>query len=125
MGKAFTIFFGTTVIFVVLLAGNALAAIQTVQVVAPGGTPCVATAQYPTIQQAVNSVTAGSTIIVCPGAYAEQVTITKNLTLRGENTGSGSGATIAAPSGGVLTNASDLGELDRLQLRYSWKTRPR
>jgi hypothetical protein len=46
---------------------------------------CVAKlANFGTIQAAVNSVPAGSTILVCPGTYAEQVVISKPLTLRGQ-----------------------------------------
>lgn len=38
------------------------------------------------IQAAVNAAAAGSTILVCPGTYAEQVVVTKNnLTIRGSN----------------------------------------
>lgn len=39
---------------------------------------------FGTIQAAVNSVPPGSTILVCPGVYAEQVVISKPLTLRGQ-----------------------------------------
>src|SRR3979409_1399361 len=44
---------------------------------------CTALANYATIQQAVNSVPAGSTIKVCPGKYREQVVITQQLTISG------------------------------------------
>lgn len=44
---------------------------------------------YSTITAAVSSVPAGSTILVCPGTYAEQVSINQPLTLQG----------IASPSG--------------------------
>jgi len=37
---------------------------------------------YSTISQAVSSVPSGSTVLVCPGVYAEQVTITQPWTLR-------------------------------------------
>jgi hypothetical protein len=50
---------------------------------------------YNSIQAAVTASSAGDTIIVCPGGYAEQVTVDKNLTL------TGSSATIQAP--GTLT----------------------
>jgi hypothetical protein len=71
---------------------------------------------YSSIQLAVNSVPAGSTIKVCPGVYAEQVLITKNLTLTGVAANGLSGAAaagmnnpvITSPSGGVLANANDL-----------------
>lgn len=43
------------------------------------------TAGFTKIQDAVNAAPAGATIRVCPGTYAEQVSITKNLTVRGDN----------------------------------------
>lgn len=77
---------------------------------------CAKLASYPTITQAVNSVPAGSTIRICPGVYAEQVVITKNLTLLGvaDNGNSGPPATgannptIVSPAGGVVANTNDL-----------------
>ena len=71
---------------------------------------------YPTIQLAVNSVPAGTTIEICPGIYAEQVTISKNLVLAGVSANgavgpAASGAnnpTLVSPAGGVVSNASDL-----------------
>jgi hypothetical protein len=56
---------------------------------------------YPTISQAVSSVTAGSTIEVCPGRYPEQVIITQPLTLRGVQAGNADNPTIAVPPGGL------------------------
>ena len=38
---------------------------------------------YPTISAAVAAVTPNSTVLVCPGTYAESVTITTPLTLKG------------------------------------------
>lgn len=77
---------------------------------------CTKLAFYTSIQTAVNSVPAGSTIKICPGTYAEQVVITKKLTLMGVSGNgqagpSASGAnnpTIISPPGGVVANASDL-----------------
>jgi hypothetical protein len=71
---------------------------------------------YPTISLAVSSVPAGSTIKVCPNNYAEQVLITKSLTLEGvsSNGAFGTAATgannpvIVSPTNGVVANASDL-----------------
>lgn len=63
---------------------------------------------YATIQQAVNSVPAGSTIYVCPGTYPEQVTITKNLNLVGVQTGTNDSAVITSPAAGVVENTYDL-----------------
>jgi pectin methylesterase-like acyl-CoA thioesterase len=42
-----------------------------------------ASAHFATIQAAVNAASPGSTVLVCPGTYAEQVVITQPLTLRG------------------------------------------
>jgi parallel beta-helix repeat protein len=43
------------------------------------------TAGFTKIQDAVNAAPAGATIRVCPGTYPEQVSISKTLTLRGDN----------------------------------------
>jgi parallel beta-helix repeat protein len=53
------------------------------------GTSC-ATARYRAIASAIAAAPAGSTIVVCPGAYVGQVVVTKPVVLRGE------GATIVA-----------------------------
>ena len=63
---------------------------------------------YSTIQLAVNSVPAGSTIKVCPGTYPEQVMITKKLTLTGVVAGTMDAAVIVPPAGGLLQNGSDI-----------------
>src|SRR5437660_1543854 len=56
---------------------------------------------FPTISQAVSSVTPGSTIEVCPGTYPEQVIITQPLTLRGVQAGNADNPTITVPAGGL------------------------
>jgi len=56
---------------------------------------------YSTISQAVGSVSAGSTILICPGTYPEQVTIAQPLTLRGVQDGNASNPTVTVPSGGL------------------------
>jgi nitrous oxidase accessory protein NosD len=43
------------------------------------------TATFTTIQSAVDAASSGDTIRVCPGTYVEQVTISKSLTIRGDN----------------------------------------
>ena len=53
---------------------------------------------YPTISQAVSSVPAGSTVLVCPGNYPEQVTITQHLILRGVQSANTANPTIAVTS---------------------------
>ena len=77
---------------------------------------CTNLPYYSSIQTAVNSVPAGSTIKICPGTYGEQVTITKNLTLTGVSAnglsgliaGGANNPVIVVPTGGVQANASDL-----------------
>jgi hypothetical protein len=49
--------------------------------------------QFAKIQDAVNAASPGDTIQICPGVYAEQVTISKPLTVNGNN------AAILRPSG--------------------------
>ena len=61
-------------------------------------------ASYPTISQAVSGVPNGSTVQVCPGTYAEQVTISKPLTLIGIASGTANEAVVAVPSGGLVQN---------------------
>jgi parallel beta-helix repeat protein len=63
---------------------------------------------FPTIQQAVNAASAGTTISVCPGSYPEQVHITKNLTLKGFTFGNQNAAIITSPVGGMLPNATGI-----------------
>lgn len=71
--------------------------------------PSAAT-HYTTIQSAVTAVPPGSTILVCPGTYPEQVTITKNLALTGVQSGTLDSAVITSPAGGVAQNTYDLYE---------------
>jgi hypothetical protein len=102
------------VVFFGIASRNASAA--SAVVTPPGTTPCKNLASYPTISQAVAGVPAGSTVFVCPGTYAEQVVINKNLTLEGVSGNGyvGSAASgennpvIVSPSGGVLVNTTDL-----------------
>ena len=75
---------------IVLLGRPALAA--TTLVVDDDGlaslTDCNAlTAAFPTITLAIAAAAAGDTIKVCPGVYAEQVQVTKTLTLLGAKAG--------------------------------------
>jgi nitrous oxidase accessory protein NosD len=70
-------------------------------VVDPAPTPCISpSVHFTTIQAAVNAVTEGVVIQVCPATYPEQVEITKALTLKGVNTlGT---AVVASPPGGLI-----------------------
>jgi|HubBroStandDraft_1064217.scaffolds.fasta_scaffold57465_3 hypothetical protein len=61
---------------------------------------------YSTISQAVSSVPPGSTVLVCPGTYAEQVTITQPLTLRGVQNGNAANPTIIVPEGGLTQSVT-------------------
>lgn len=63
-----------------------------------------------TIQQAVNASASGGTVDICPGTYAEQVSIIgKNLTLAGIANGSSHAAILVSPTGGLAQNATSLG----------------
>src|SRR5215472_8637311 len=59
---------------------------------------------YPTIQQAVNSVPSGGTVLVCPGTYTEQMTITVPLRLAGVTAAGSADAVITAPAS-LVANA--------------------
>ena len=75
--------------------------------VAVGPPTCQSTlVHFLTIGAAVSSVPAGSTILVCPGTYPEQVTVSQPLTLRGVTDGTGDAAVITAPGGGLVQNAT-------------------
>jgi hypothetical protein len=89
---------------------------SSVVVTPPSTTPCKALPSYNTISTAVSSAPAGSLIYICPGTYAEQVVITKKLTLEGVAGNGSVGAAasgsnnpvIVSPAGGVLVNSNDL-----------------
>src|SRR5271156_3638965 len=77
-------------------------------VVDPNTPPCVATfsAHYTTIQAAVNAAPSGATIEVCPGTYAEQVTISAPLTLKGvTNPAANTGAAVVTIPSGTFSGA--------------------
>jgi hypothetical protein len=56
---------------------------------------------YPTVTQAIESVPADSTIMVCPGDYPEQIVIRQPLTLKGVKNGNAANPRITVPSGGL------------------------
>lgn len=66
------------------------------------------TGTFATISDAVAVVPAGSIVDVCPGTYAEQVVITKSLTLQGITGGNSSNVVITVPPGGIPTTTSIL-----------------
>lgn len=94
--------------FLLWIAPLPLLAIQTVAAnVQVGG--CKPHLQsFATISAAVSSVSPGSTIQVCPGTYAEQVTITQPLNLQGITSGTANQVLITVPSGGLLPNATSM-----------------
>jgi len=61
--------------------------------------------QFATIQAAVNAASNGSTVLVCPGQYPEQVTIDRALTMNGLAVGRS--AVIVPPAGGFISNTTD------------------
>jgi hypothetical protein len=65
---------------------------------------------FTTIQLAVNNVTAGATVYVCPGTYAEQVVINKSLKLTGVQVTAGTldSPVVVPPSGGLVQNGTDI-----------------
>jgi hypothetical protein len=67
---------------------------------------CLKIANFLTIQTAVNAVPPGSTILVCPGIYREQVTIHQPLTLRGQAFNNQDRPTIALPPNGPSVNVT-------------------
>ncbi len=62
---------------------------------------------YGTINAAVAAAATGSSILVCPGTYAEQIIISKQITLQGMTFNGASGAVVAVPAAG-LSNESSL-----------------
>ena len=98
---------GVAAIIVVMagLQGQVLLA----STVAVGPNTCQPTfAHFATIQSAVSAVPFGSTVLVCPGTYPEQVAITQPLTLKGVTDGVSGAAVITVPGSGLLVNANTL-----------------
>jgi hypothetical protein len=63
---------------------------------------------FPNISAAVSSpLTVGSTVMVCPGTYAEQVTIAQSLTLQGITSGNSAQPVITVPASGLTANITD------------------
>lgn len=77
--------------------------------VSPTGSPSnsggsCSQAQYSTIQSAVNAAAPSSTVIVCAGTYAEDVTVPEALTLQGED----AVINATAKNNGIVISASDV-----------------
>src|ERR1700675_2931251 len=64
---------------------------------------------YTTISAAVIGVPPGSTVEVCPGTYAEQVTIAQPLTLKGVTSGNAGQAVITVPGSGLTVVTTGFG----------------
>jgi parallel beta-helix repeat protein len=64
-------------------------------------------ADYTKIQWAVDNATAGDSIIVNSGTYYENVNVTKQLILRGVDTGTGKPVVDASDSGSAITLSAD------------------
>jgi len=62
---------------------------------------------YPTIQQAIDAAPVGAKVQVCPGAYSEQVTITRAVSLQGIIDDSGAKVFVFPPANGLVVNASN------------------
>jgi parallel beta-helix repeat protein len=95
------------VMVVGLRAESALA--RTVVVEGDGGVTCNPGPQhFTTIQAAVNavSISPGSTVLVCPGSYPEQVVIGQQMTLKGITNGTAGAAIITVPAGGLVPNVT-------------------
>jgi hypothetical protein len=63
---------------------------------------------FDSISDAVQGVPTGSTILVCPGTYAEQIVIQKSVTLKGQTSGNTAYPVVVPPAGGLLMNATGL-----------------
>jgi len=63
-------------------------------------------AAFGDIQTAVNTVPAGSIIDICPGNYAQQIVISKAVTLQGIFSSNSALAEIDMPSGGLTTTST-------------------
>jgi hypothetical protein len=72
--------------------------------------PCKPTlVSFPTISAAVIGVPPGSTVLVCPGTYPEQVTIAQPLTLKGITSGNAGQAVITVPGSGLTVVTTGFG----------------
>lgn len=86
-----------------------------------GKTLLVGNGGYLTIQQAVNAAEDGDTILVAPGLYVETVTVNKDVTIRGANTGIAGNGTRGAESeivGGIIVTADGV-TIDGLKISGS------
>ncbi len=87
------------VIAVVFLAGLRAQTLFAASVAVGPNTCQPSLVHFATIQAAVSAVPFGATVLVCPGTYPEQVTITQPLTLKGVTDGVSGAAIITVPAG--------------------------
>lgn len=87
--------------FLSMLVSSALPAFAATVAV---GTCMPKIVSYDSLTDAVEGAPAGSVIEVCPGVHAEQVIISKSLTLKGITVGN-SGYPVITPPAGLVTNA--------------------
>jgi hypothetical protein len=78
---------------------------------------CASGCRFTTVQGAIDAAKAGDTIVICPGAYVENLTITRDVRLIGGGDGAGAGVTLrgtgVAP---VVTVKTALVALQRLRI---------
>jgi parallel beta-helix repeat protein len=79
---------------------------------------------YATISGAVSGVPSGSTVEVCPGTYAEQVTIAQPLTLKGITSGNAGQAIITIPGSGLTVVTGGFGNPIAAQVAVTATTGP-
>jgi parallel beta-helix repeat protein len=95
------------VCFAAVLLSGLLGQSLATTTVAVGPSTCKSTLKhYSTIQSAVSAVPWGTTVMVCPGSYPEQVIVNQPLTLEGVTDGTGNAAVITVPGGGLVQNGT-------------------
>lgn len=93
--------------FAAVLLSGLLGQSLSATTVVVGPSTCKSTLKhYSTIQSAVSAVAWGTTVMVCPGSYPEQVIVNQPLTLEGITDGTGNAAVITVPGGGLVQNGT-------------------
>jgi len=93
--------------FAAVLLSGLLGQSLSATTVVVGPSTCKSTLKhYSTIQSAVSAVPWGTTVMVCPGSYPEQVIVNQPLTLEGVTDGTGNAAVITVPGGGLVQNGT-------------------
>lgn len=99
--------------FLVIL-GTASTVTQATLTVSPGG-------DYTAIQAAIDAASPGDTILVNSGTYPGDLHVTKSLTLKGVDTGSGQPVIFGSGNGDVITLEADGVTLEGLVIKNSEK----